>query len=237
MIKCLTFDLDDTLWDIRPVIKNLDQKLYQWLAENAPVYSAKYPLDHFEQLKTQVLDLHPHIAHSVTDVRIKCLELGLKTAGYSDLDALRLADQGFAVALKARQEVEYFPHTWAALDELKAQGYLMGAITNGNADINKVGLQGHFDFQFSAHDAGVVKPDPLIYQQMLNYIQLPAHSVIHIGDNPIADVLGAQQLGMSTIWVNVITQTWQHDFKADQQISCLSDLPGAVERIVQKMGR
>ena len=234
MIKCLTFDLDDTLWDIRPVIKNLDQKLYQWLADNAPAYTHKYPIEDFVRLKNLVLNRYPDIAHSVTDVRIKGLQIGLKNAGYSDQQAAILADQGFAVALKARQEVEYFPHTWAALDALRDQGYLMGAVTNGNADINKVGLQEHFDFQFSAHDSGVEKPDPLIYQHMLEHIQLPASSVIHIGDNPIADVLGAKQLGMATIWVNVITQTWEHDFSADQQVNCLSDLPLAVANIVNK---
>jgi putative hydrolase of the HAD superfamily len=234
MIKCLTFDLDDTLWDIRPVIKNLDKKLYQWLVANAPAYTQKHPIEHFIYLKNYVITHFPEIAHSVTQVRIKGLELGLKDAGYSDIEASVLAEQGFVVALKARQEVEYFAHTWAALDDLRDQGYIMGAITNGNADINKVGLEAHFDFQFSADQSGVEKPHPLIYQQMLDHIQLPAQSVIHIGDNPIADVQGAQQLGMSTIWVNVLTQQWKHDFKADEQIDCLSDLPKAVERIVKK---
>ncbi|MEH6442467.1 MAG: HAD family hydrolase [Oceanospirillaceae bacterium] len=233
MIKCLTFDLDDTLWDIRPVIKNMDLQLYLWLQQNAPAYAAKYDLENFAVLRKQVVDEYPEIAHSVTDIRKKGLHIGLTKSGYDANQVMKLVEQGFDVALKARQEVSYFPHVWPVLDELKAQGYIMGAITNGNADIYKVGLQDHFDFQFNAHDCGVEKPHPSIFEQMLAHAGLSSQQVIHIGDNPIADVQGAQQLGMSTVWVNVITQQWSHDFNADQQISCISELPTAVQNIVK----
>ncbi len=237
MIKCLTFDLDDTLWDIRPVIRQVDLTLYQWLEENAPAFTEQFELAYFAHLRQEVIDDYPHIAHSVTDIRKKGLELGLGRAGYQGALNSELVQQGFDVALEARQRVDYFPHVWQALDKLKAQGYQMGAITNGNADIYRVGLGDHFDFQFNAHEAGVEKPHPSIFEQMLTHAQLTPQQVVHIGDNPIADVQGAQQLGMATIWVNVITQQWQHDFKADQEITCISDLPSAVQKIVDKISK
>jgi len=233
MIKCLTFDLDDTLWDIRPVIKNMDLKLYQWLDINAPRFTDQYTLDYFAQLKQHVVDNFPKIAHSVTDVRLKGLEISLQQVGYEQQQALDIAQQAFQVALAARQEVTFFEHVQNSLQTLKSQGYLMGAITNGNADIHRVGLSEYFDFQFNAHDAGVEKPDPIIYQKMLEHTKLKAEQVIHIGDNPIADVQGAQQLGMATIWVNVIAQTWSHQFQADEQVNCISDLPKAVANIIE----
>ena len=232
MIKCLTFDLDDTLWDVSPVIKNMDLKLYQWLAENAPAYAEQFDIGNFAHLRSHVVAEFPKIAHSVTSIRLKCLEIGLSRAGYSPGRARQLSIEAFAVAIVARQQVTYFPHVWQVLDQLKAQGYIMGAISNGNADIHKVGLSKHFDFQFNAHQAGVEKPDPVIFKLMLEHLQLAPEQVIHIGDNPIADVLGAQQLGMATIWVNVLPQQWLHEFQADQQISCISDLPAAVASIV-----
>ena len=237
MIKCLSFDLDDTFWDIRPVIANMDVILYQWLASNAPAYTAKFALDHYALLRREVVDNYPQIAHSVTDVRIKCLQLGLARAGYSEKQVARLAAQGFAVSLEARQQVDYFPHVWRVLDQLREQGYLMGAITNGNADIHKVGLSQHFDFQFNAHEVGVEKPHPAIFQAMLAHTNLRPEQVIHIGDNPIADIQGAQQLGMATIWGNVITQPWNESFSADQSITCISELPSAVQQIVAERYR
>ncbi len=236
MIKCLTFDLDDTLWDVSPVIKNMDLKLYQWLAENAPDFTQQFDIGNFAVLRAYVVAEFPQIAHSVTSIRLKCLEIGLSRAGYSPQQALQLSKEAFAVAIVARQQVTYFPYVWQVLDQLKAQGYSMGAISNGNADIHKVGLSKHFDFQFNAHEAGVEKPDPGIFKLMLEHQQLDPEQVIHIGDNPIADVLGAQQLGMATIWVNVLPQQWSHEFQADQQINCISDLPAAVASIVAATG-
>ena len=232
MIKCLTFDLDDTLWDVAPVIKNMDLKLYQWLAENAPAYARQFDIGNFSLLRAHVVAEFPQLAHSVTSIRLKCLEIGLSRAGYAPKQALQLTKEAFAVAIVARQQVTYFPHVWQVLDQFKAQGYSMGAISNGNADIHKVGLSKHFDFQFNAHQAGVEKPDPVIFKLMLAHQQLQPEQVIHIGDNPIADVLGAQQLGMATIWVNVLPQQWSHEFQADRQINCISDLPAAVASIV-----
>jgi putative hydrolase of the HAD superfamily len=232
MIKCLTFDLDDTLWDIRPVINNMDLKLYQWLGINAPRFTDKYTPDYFSILKQQVVDSFPEIAHSVTDIRLKGLEISLLQVGYTQQEAFDIAQRGFQIALAARQEVTFFEHVHNSLQTLKSQGYLMGAITNGNADIHRVGLSQYFDFQFNAHDAGVEKPDPIIYQMMLEHTKLNAEQIIHIGDNPIADVQGAQELGMSTIWVNVIPQDWSHQFQADAQVGCISELPKAVENII-----
>ena len=231
MIKCLSFDLDDTFWDIRPVIKNMDATLYQWLAANAPAYTEQFALENFSLLREEVVADYPHLAHSVTDIRIKGLQIALARCGYNKSQVSLLAAEGFAIALQARQLVDYFPYVWKALDQLKAQGYLMGAITNGNAEIDKVGLSKHLDFEFNAHQVGVAKPHPGIFEAMLEHTNLQPEQVIHIGDNPITDVQGAQELGMATIWVNVITQPWNHSFSAAQRITCISELPGAVKRI------
>lgn len=234
MIKCLTFDLDDTLWDVVPVIQHMDKTLYQWLQQNAPKYTNLFPLEHFSHLRKQVAFDYPQLAHSVTSVRLKGLEIGMQQAGYTFEQAHRISEQGFVVALEARQKVSYFPHTWQVLQLLKQQGFRMGAITNGNADIHRVGLSDYFDFQLNAHEVGVEKPDPHIFEMMLQQANLLPTQVIHIGDNPVADVWGAQQLGIASIWVNVIPQQWTHEYRADRDISCLSELPEAVASIVEK---
>ncbi|MGB1237230.1 MAG: HAD family hydrolase [Pseudomonadales bacterium] len=234
MIKCLTFDLDDTLWPVVPVIEHMDKTLYSWLEANAPAYTDAFSPCHFSEMRSRISKEYPQLAHSVTSVRLKGLELGLLEAGYCYTRSTELADSAFEVALAARQEVSYFEHTWAVLDALREAGYRMGAISNGNADIHRVGLSEHFDFQYNAHDLGVEKPDPYVYQQVLQREGLAPSQVIHIGDNPVADVLGAQQLGIATIWVNVIGQQWRHQHRADAEIDCLSELPGAVAKLHPK---
>ncbi len=234
MIKCITFDLDDTLWAVNPVIIAANKTLYQWLSENAELFVKCYKLRDFEVLKQQALQQSPDIGHSVTLIRLKQLEIGLLAAGYPQEQAVALSHQAFEVFIEARNQVELFEHARGVLEKLRQSGYLIGALSNGNADVNRVGLGDLFDFALNADGVGKEKPHPLMFEQMLHSNQLRPEQVIHIGDNPIADVQGAQELGMATIWINVITQEWQHEFRADKDVSCISDLPGAVQQIVDE---
>uniref|UniRef100_UPI0035614B6E HAD family hydrolase n=1 Tax=Neptunomonas sp. TaxID=1971898 RepID=UPI0035614B6E len=110
-------------------------------------------------------------------------------------------------------------------------GYLLGAISNGNADVKQVGLSHLMDFQFSADSVGVEKPDPLIFQHMLTHTQLKPEQVIHVGDHPVHDIEGAKAAGLWSIWVNLKAMEWPDTEVPDAQVSCLSDVPQQVERI------
>uniref|UniRef100_UPI003562B7D0 HAD family hydrolase n=1 Tax=Neptunomonas sp. TaxID=1971898 RepID=UPI003562B7D0 len=167
MIKCITFDLDDTLWAVDPVVRAANHTLYEWLYENAPLFNKTYQLRDLNTLRTEVLLQQPDISYSVSRIRMAVLEHGLEQAGYTSVEAQQLAEQAFSVFYQARQKVEFFEHALAMLEALKAHGYLLGAISNGNADVKQVGLSHLMDFQFSADSVGVEKPDPLIFQHML----------------------------------------------------------------------
>ncbi|MCP4595476.1 HAD family hydrolase [Neptuniibacter sp.] len=203
MIRCITFDLDDTLWAVDPVIRHANQTMFDWLAQYAPEFTRCYQLQDLMTLRKAVLDEMPDIAHSVTRIRIAQLRYGMLKAGYQADIAEQLTQQAFEVFLQARQQVEFFEHAREMLSELKQQGYQLGALSNGNADIHKVGLADLIDFQFKADDVGSMKPDPLMFQQMLQHTGLRPEQVIHIGDNPEHDIEGANAVGIWTIWVNM----------------------------------
>ena len=233
MIKCITFDLDDTLWAVDPVVRAANHTLYEWLYENAPLFNQTYQLRDLNTLRTEVLSQQPEIRYSVSRIRMAVLEYGLEQSGYSAVDAKQLAEQAFSVFYQARQKVEFFEHALAMLESLKAHGYLLGAISNGNADVKHVGLAHLMDFQFSADSVGVEKPDPLIFQQMLAHTQLRPEQVIHVGDHPVHDIEGAKGAGLWSIWVNLKAQEWSGSEMPDAQVSCLSELPLQVERIAE----
>ena len=48
---------------------------------------------------------------------------------------------------------------------------------------------------------GVDKPDPQIFAHVLNVLQVPASQAVMIGDNPDADIRGAQAAAMKTVWI------------------------------------
>ncbi len=233
MIKCITFDLDDTLWAVDPVVRAANHTLYEWLYENAPLFNKTYQLRDLNTLRTEVLLQQPEIGYSVSRIRMAVLQYGLEQAGYKSAEAVRLAEEAFSVFYQARQKVEFFEHALAMLEVLKAQGYQLGAISNGNADLKQVGLSHLMDFQFSADSAGVEKPDPLIFQQMLAHTQLQPVQVVHVGDHPVHDIEGAKGAGLWSIWVNLKAQEWSGSEKPDAQVNCLSDVPAQVERIAE----
>lgn len=231
MIKCITFDLDDTLWAVDPVVRAANHTLYEWLYVNAPLFNKTYQLRDLNTLRTHVLLQQPEIGYSVSRIRMAVLEYGLEQAGYTSVAAKQLAEQAFAVFYQARQQVEFFEHALAMLEALKAQGYLLGAISNGNADVTQVGLSHLMDFQFSADSVGVEKPDPLIFQHMLDHTQLKPEQVVHVGDHPVHDIQGAKAAGLWSIWVNLKAEQWPGIEMPDAQVSCLSELPMQIERI------
>ncbi|MFW1677319.1 HAD family hydrolase [Pontibacter sp. JAM-7] len=230
MIRCITFDLDDTLWAVDPVIRQANQTLFDWLAQNAPAFTQSYQLQDLVDLRATVLAEKPEIAHSVSLIRLEQLRFGLQQTGYSDSQVEQLAQQAFAVFLHARQQVEFFSHAWDMLRDLKQQGYVLGALSNGNADIQRVGLDELMDFQFKADEVGAMKPHPLMFETMLSHTRLRPEQVIHIGDNPQHDIEGARQLGLWTIWVNLQGQCAQ-PVLADAHVTCLSEIPQRVAEI------
>ena len=231
MIKCITFDLDDTLWAVNPVIVAANKTLYSWLSENAEAFVKCHQLRDFESLKQQALQTFPDIGHSVTMIRMKQLEIGLLQAGYPQDQALALAHQAFEVFIEARNQVELFEHARAMLEKLKQAGYMIGALSNGNADVNRVGLGDLFDFALNADGVGKEKPHPLMFELMLEQNGLRPEQVIHIGDNPHHDIEGAKNAGLWTIWVNLDNRHWPDGLPADQDVGCLGEIPDAVAEI------
>ena len=88
-----------------------------------------------------------------------------------------------------------------------------------------------FDFAFLAEEIGASKPEPDMFHAALEHTGASAAEIIHVGDDPVHDIQGAQQVGMRTIWVNLRNKDWPGGLTADQEIRTLKDLPDAISQI------
>lgn len=222
-IKVISFDLDDTLWAVQPVITQANQALYHWLDSNAPLFTAHYQLQDFNRLREEVLRQQPHIAHSVTAIRLAVLHHGLRQSGYATPDAARLTQAAFAVFIEARNQVDFFQHAEQMLSELSVL-YRLIALSNGNADVHRVGLGKLFEFALNADQVGQAKPHPLMFEQMLTRTGVAPEQVVHVGDHPEHDILGAQHCGLHTLWVNRARNPWPLSTAPDLEVNCLSEV-------------
>lgn len=237
MIKAITFDLDDTLWAVGPVIQHANRTLWDWLHTHTPLLTQRYVLADLNEgsvLRAGLLQRYPEITHSVSQIRLKLLEECLTHCGYTAVEAADLAMSAFEAFIEARHEVEFFAHARSMLENLHQQGYRLGALSNGNAEVSRTGLADLFDFQFNADHVGQAKPHPLMFETALKHSGLDARQVIHIGDHPVNDVQAAQQLHIWTIWVNLEAVAWPGGEPADAEVTSLEHIPAAVAAIRSK---
>lgn len=227
-IRLITFDLDDTLWDVRPVLHSAELTLREWLARNTPDLN-DFSVETLAAIRHTLLDAQPELRHRISELRRRILCHALEQAGYPQGEARELAEQAFEVFLEARHAVQLFPEVHPTL-ELLANHYSLGVLTNGNADVRRLGLADYFDFTLCAEELGVGKPDPRPFQEALRRAGVAAEQAVHIGDHPSDDIGGAQRAGMRAIWFNPTGGQWQQNGgQPDAVIANLAELPALLD--------
>lgn len=119
---------------------------------------------------------------------------------------------------------------------LKEQGYRMGLISNA-ADhndvqtlVDKAGIRAYFDLILTSAGEGIRKPDPRIFRKMLDFLDVPPDRAAMVGDTLGADVLGARNAGMVSIWITrradtAANQAHRDTIVPDAVIHSLDELP------------
>ena len=227
-IKLITFDLDDTLWDTAPVIVSAEATLRQWLTEHAPNLGG-VPVEHLWAIRERVLQDEPTLKYRISALRRRVLFHALEEAGYEHSQASQLADQSFEVFLHARHQLDIFPEVQPTLEAL-ANHFALGVVTNGNADVRRLGLADYFKFALCAEDIGIAKPDARLFHEALQRGGATAETAVHIGDHPGDDIAGAQQAGLRAIWFNPAGKAWEAERAPDAEIRSLKELPALLGR-------
>ncbi|MDP3422303.1 MAG: HAD-IA family hydrolase [Burkholderiaceae bacterium] len=215
-IRAITLDLDDTLWPIWPTIERAEQALTRWLSEHAPMTSALFANPHARHdIRQQVLRAQPELSHNLSAVRLEAIRLALHRAG----DNPSLATEAFEVFFAERQRVTLYEDALPALEWL-AQRFRLVALSNGNADLQRMGLARMFKGSINPATCGVGKPDVRIFQAAARCVGVAPANVLHVGDDASLDVLGALGAGMQTVWVNRSEQLWPFDDRAPHEDVC-----------------
>ncbi len=101
-------------------------------------------------------------------------------------------------------------------DKLKKCGVVLGVISNWDSRLHAIlkstDLVGHFDFILASAEVGSAKPDETIFAEALKRSGVGAHEACHIGDEPRADVLGANNAGIDAILIDRKGKYEKEDF-------------------------
>ena len=224
MIRLVTFDLDDTLWNANAVIRCAEANMNAWLQQRVPEYGQ---LEHAELIRIRhaVVDANPSVVHDVSRLRELVLRTAIERCGYSAAAAAEFAIDAFAEFLDWRHRIEFFPNALVVLEEL-ADSYTLAALTNGNANFKRLGLNRFFSFGYCAADVGASKPHPAMFERAIAHAGVTPQEAVHVGDHPVDDVRGAAGSGMASIWVRF--GRLAPDPGATRIVDNLADIPQAI---------
>lgn len=223
-LRCVTFDLDDTLWECGPILLAAEEAFYDWIRIHYPPIAQCYSLVDLVAHRREFFRRFPEMEHDLTGLRRRWMRHLADSFGFGP----ELVDSGFRVFWEHRNAVTLFEEAHAVLDAMRER-YAVGAITNGNADVHHIGIGHYFDFVITAADAGAAKPKAEIFHAALSAAGVDAHQAVHVGDDPKRDVHGAKAVGMRTVWINVDGKPWPGGPSPDAEIRTLDQLEPVLE--------
>ncbi|MBT5923446.1 MAG: HAD family hydrolase [Cellvibrionales bacterium] len=246
-IKAITFDLDDTLWPLKPTLIHAENETYEWLKINAEPLTNQFSLADISEFRFKLFNDDVRFKNQISLVRKETIKAFALRSHYTEAEAIELAEQAFSVHYQLRQKVNCYEGVEELLSTLSKQ-HVLGTISNGNADVKQTCIGHHFSFALSAEHINSSKPDALIFNTALSHIEnlmgqrLDPSEVAHVGDDFLCDIVGAKRAQFKAIWLEGHGHNCmkKHEYQkenasgetegivADAIISHIKDLPAAL---------
>lgn len=202
-VRAITLDLDDTLWPFAPIGARIEVVLDDWLREHSPRTAELFPVQTMRAVREQVFRDNPQLHFDMSQLRRLTLEHALRESGAD----MALLDPAYEVFYAARNQVECYPDAIEALQRIAAR-LPVAALTNGNADLERVGLAKYFRHQVHSREHGAAKPEASIFHATCELLGVDRAYVLHVGDHAEMDVAGAMRAGLRGCWLNRIGEVW-----------------------------
>lgn len=195
-VRAITLDLDDTLWPFAPVGARIERVLDEWMRKHSPVTAARFPLLEMRVLRERVWRENPQLWHNIAELRRLTLEIALRDSGGD----IALAGAAYEAFYDERNRVEFYPDALEALARIAARVPVV-ALSNGNADLARIGIARHFAFQLHPREHGAAKPEASLFLAACERAGHAPGEVLHVGDHVEADVAGAARAGLRSCWI------------------------------------
>lgn len=211
-MKVLCFDLDDTIWSCNDILVNAQNVMFRELETNYPEIFNKYSEEPFNELLMETYK--DSESKDWTEIRKVTLKVIGEEFGLENEQLTSFVEQVFNAFFKAFNDVEghIFEGVLDMFTRLKKDGYILGALTNGNKRIESMPVlhEGeYFTFYVNPSVAGRAKPDSKAFDKVLELARtncavpdLQKTDIIHIGDSLKEDIWGAKTFGFKTVWID-----------------------------------
>ena len=209
-IKLITFDLDDTFWDIKRTIVNAEINSRKWIENRIERKIEWGTIDDFLKIRNELIKDNPALNYDLGLLRKKIISYHTQKYFRNQKDLDEFIEEAFMFFLEERHKVKFFDDVITVLEKLSSK-YKLGVLTNGNADIKKLGIDHMFEFSLSSMDVKSNKPDQGHFVKAKELSQISFQNTLHVGDHPVNDVYGARKLGINVMWFNLNNLVWDID--------------------------
>ncbi len=218
-IQAITLDLDNTLWNVFPAIHRAEANSYELLRQQYPRITERYSLQGIRDLREHLMQTRPDVRHDFTELRRLVYVQMLEESGYGTDHAEELLLR----FLRDRNQVELYPDVIPALRRL-AEKFPLVSLSDGNSDLEYIGIRDFFTGCVFAADVGYLKPHPAGFEKACGITNTLPEQTLHIGDHPDFDVDGARKAGYQTMWIRRFNEKWEKDdFQPDYSITTMTD--------------
>ena len=198
-IKALSFDVDGTLSDFDTSMRSSLRRALQELEGSHPQEAADLSV---EALIAASAGVHRKVGSqtlSLKAMRQESFNQAMQSVGIHDDQLVSHITQ---VYMSHRfNNVYIFDDVLPTLQAL-SERYAIGLLSNGNSRPEALGIQNLLQFSIFAEDHSVEKPDPAIFQILLEQTGCSPEEVLHVGDSIEDDLVGAANAGIKSVWLN-----------------------------------
>jgi putative hydrolase of the HAD superfamily len=204
--KAISFDLDDNLYSNRPVMMAIEQKMIAYFAQLLPQYEITFNHAFWSSFRCKVLKKQPSLMHDVVLSRMETYRLGLLKVGLQAQEASLYAQNALAYFIECRSDFQV-PKSSIELLEKLSQKFPLVAISNGNVDTSKLGIDKYFSAVYHAGfqadgELWHQKPKTTMFDKACVHLGIQPNELLHVGDCGKSDVLGAFNAGCQTAWLS-----------------------------------
>lgn len=229
VVRLITFDLDETLWDTPSILVAAEEKMLAWLDAEVPSFSDTYSRNQ-ETVRRSILTDRPNIYYDFNKIRVAVIEKVLGQCGVNPVNASELARSALCIFHGERNSFETYEGAEKLLCDL-SEKYVLASLSNGTSEVHRMSLGNYFELSLYASDIGVRKPNPVLFQMIFNHTGVSPPESVHVGDHPIEDIEVAAELGMKTI--QIVRPEREISPLADEVASNLDEVYGAIVKLDQ----
>lgn len=197
-IQAISFDLDDTLYENFSIILQAEKSLVDYMHDQYPI-TKNLDKNFWREQRKQQIHAEPNLKHDMSQLRRLTLKSGFAQLGLTNSALDEATEKCYQHFYFERSNFRLNENIHSLLKTLSSQLPLV-AITNGNVNLQQIGLDSYFSACFNANIKLPMKPDIAMFEAAQLYLNIPHKHILHVGDNLEKDIYGALKAGFQAAW-------------------------------------